>query len=265
MEPVYRDGDMVIVSPSAPIRRGDRVVVRTNKGEVMAKQLTRRSARRVELKSLNPAHPDYTFDLTGRGLDAPHHLGQPVDASRLAAQDRDICAPEFPVDRVAAAHGGPMTLAVSLRSRRIGPTRCAGLVGYCSWRLSASRPRPAPRTTWTSRWCWSPTCRAASTTASSPWKSKAMPPPSPARGARRHPGRPGRARSPSPMSNSPSSFEVRTVLDWTVIRDKASAQALRRQLAAAPRSFWGRTAISAGRGSRRAVAGRKRHERRRAG
>ena len=63
MEPVYRDGDLVIVSPSAPIRRGDRVVVRTNRGEVMAKQLARRSARRVELKSLNPAHPDYSFDL----------------------------------------------------------------------------------------------------------------------------------------------------------------------------------------------------------
>lgn len=63
MEPVYRDGDLVIVSPAAPIRRGDRVVVRTNRGEVMAKQLARRSARRVELKSLNPAHPDYSFDL----------------------------------------------------------------------------------------------------------------------------------------------------------------------------------------------------------
>ncbi|MCW3476585.1 S24 family peptidase [Limobrevibacterium gyesilva] len=64
MEPVFRDGDLVIVSPSAPIRRGDRVVVRTARGEVMAKQLARRSARRVELRSLNPAHPDYTFDLT---------------------------------------------------------------------------------------------------------------------------------------------------------------------------------------------------------
>ncbi len=64
MEPVFRDGDLVIVSPAAPIRRGDRVVVRTRKGEVMAKQLQRRSARRVELLSLNPAHPSYTFDLT---------------------------------------------------------------------------------------------------------------------------------------------------------------------------------------------------------
>lgn len=64
MEPVFRDGDTVIVSPNAPVRRGDRVVVRTQAGEVMAKQLTRKSARRVELKSLNPAHPDYSFELS---------------------------------------------------------------------------------------------------------------------------------------------------------------------------------------------------------
>ena len=64
MEPVFRDGDVVIVSPGAPVRRGDRVVVRTRKGEVMAKQLLRQSARRVELASLNPAHPNYSFDLS---------------------------------------------------------------------------------------------------------------------------------------------------------------------------------------------------------
>lgn len=43
-----------------------------------------------------------------------------------------------------------------------------------------------------------------------------------------------------------SSFEVRTVLDWAVIQDKASAHAFVDRLSAAPRSFWGRTAISAG-------------------
>jgi hypothetical protein len=43
-----------------------------------------------------------------------------------------------------------------------------------------------------------------------------------------------------------SSFEVRTVLDWSVIRDAATAQAFADKLSAAPRSFWGRTAISAG-------------------
>ena len=41
-------------------------------------------------------------------------------------------------------------------------------------------------------------------------------------------------------------FEVRTVLEWQVIRDEASAQAFTAQITAAPRSFWGRTSISAG-------------------
>lgn len=63
MEPVYRDGDIVIVSPAAPIRRGDRVCVRTTDGEVMAKELVRRSARRIELASLNPAFPGRSFDI----------------------------------------------------------------------------------------------------------------------------------------------------------------------------------------------------------
>ena len=63
MEPVFRDGDLVIISPAAPVRRGDRVVVRTAAGEVMAKELTRRSARRIELRSLNPAFPGYSFEL----------------------------------------------------------------------------------------------------------------------------------------------------------------------------------------------------------
>ena len=63
MEPVFRDGDLVIVSPGAPVRRGDRVVVRTQKGEVMAKELKRQSAKRIDLRSLNPAHPDYSFDI----------------------------------------------------------------------------------------------------------------------------------------------------------------------------------------------------------
>jgi phage repressor protein C with HTH and peptisase S24 domain len=58
MEPAYRDGDVIVVAPSAPTRRGDRVVVRTRAGEVMAKELKRRTARTIELKSLNAQHPD---------------------------------------------------------------------------------------------------------------------------------------------------------------------------------------------------------------
>lgn len=58
MEPLYRDGDRIIVSPAANIRRGDRVVVKTKEGEVMAKELIRRTAQRIELRSLNPDYED---------------------------------------------------------------------------------------------------------------------------------------------------------------------------------------------------------------
>jgi phage repressor protein C with HTH and peptisase S24 domain len=61
MEPAYRDGDVIVVSPSAPIRRGDRVVVRMRDGEVMAKELKRKTAKSIELKSLNVEHPDRTL------------------------------------------------------------------------------------------------------------------------------------------------------------------------------------------------------------
>jgi phage repressor protein C with HTH and peptisase S24 domain len=61
MEPAYRDGDVIVVSPSAPIRRGDRVVVRTRAGEVMAKELRRRTGKTIELKSLNAQHADRTL------------------------------------------------------------------------------------------------------------------------------------------------------------------------------------------------------------
>ncbi len=63
MDPVYRDGDIVIVSPAASVRRGDRVVAKTLKGEVMAKQLRRRTARKIELMSFNPDHQDPTLSV----------------------------------------------------------------------------------------------------------------------------------------------------------------------------------------------------------
>ena len=40
--------------------------------------------------------------------------------------------------------------------------------------------------------------------------------------------------------------EVRTLVDWTVVHDAASAQDFAQRVKAAPRAFWGRTSISAG-------------------
>jgi phage repressor protein C with HTH and peptisase S24 domain len=61
MRPAYRDGDVIVVSPGTPIRRGDRVVVKTSDGEVMVKELKRRTAKTLELQSLNPNHVDRTL------------------------------------------------------------------------------------------------------------------------------------------------------------------------------------------------------------
>jgi phage repressor protein C with HTH and peptisase S24 domain len=63
MLPLYRNGDVIIVSPTAQIRRGDRVVVRTSSGEVMAKILKKKTATEMELASFNPAHRDRTVPL----------------------------------------------------------------------------------------------------------------------------------------------------------------------------------------------------------
>ena len=64
MKPAYRDGDVIEVSPGAQIRKGDRVVVKTNDGEVMVKELKRRTAKTLELSSLNPNHVDRTLAAT---------------------------------------------------------------------------------------------------------------------------------------------------------------------------------------------------------
>jgi phage repressor protein C with HTH and peptisase S24 domain len=63
MQPAYRDGTVIVVSPAAPVRRGDRVVVKTREGEVMAKELKRKTAKTIELRSLNPDHGERSLAL----------------------------------------------------------------------------------------------------------------------------------------------------------------------------------------------------------
>ena len=63
MLPLYRDGDRILVDPhGSSLRRGDRVVVKTTDGEVMAKELVRLSGKTVELRSLNPDFGDRVLE-----------------------------------------------------------------------------------------------------------------------------------------------------------------------------------------------------------
>lgn len=63
MQPVYREGDTIVVSPSATVRKGDRVVVRTRDGQVMAKIMQRQTSKTLELASFNPDHATKVLDM----------------------------------------------------------------------------------------------------------------------------------------------------------------------------------------------------------
>jgi len=63
LAPIFRDGDRLLVSPTVPPRRGDRVVVKTTGGQLVVKELARVTARSVELASLNGDGQDLTLDL----------------------------------------------------------------------------------------------------------------------------------------------------------------------------------------------------------
>jgi phage repressor protein C with HTH and peptisase S24 domain len=61
MAPLYRDGTVIVVSPTASIRRGDRVVVQTTDGQVTLNELKRRTAKTIELRAIDPPHSERTL------------------------------------------------------------------------------------------------------------------------------------------------------------------------------------------------------------
>lgn len=52
-EPFYQRGSRLIISPSAPLRSGDRVVTKSTLGQVEAYELGRQTQTRITFKSLN--------------------------------------------------------------------------------------------------------------------------------------------------------------------------------------------------------------------
>jgi phage repressor protein C with HTH and peptisase S24 domain len=60
LQPAYRDGDVLLVSPVAAIRRGDRVVVKTS-DEILIGELRRRAAKALQLGALDPATAERTL------------------------------------------------------------------------------------------------------------------------------------------------------------------------------------------------------------
>jgi phage repressor protein C with HTH and peptisase S24 domain len=61
LAPAYRDRDVILISPATPIRRGDRLVVRTREGGFMVGELKRRTVKTLELVALNPPRSEQTL------------------------------------------------------------------------------------------------------------------------------------------------------------------------------------------------------------
>jgi phage repressor protein C with HTH and peptisase S24 domain len=63
LEPAYRDGTILVVSPNAPIHRGDRVVVKTKDGKIMVRDVKRRTSKVIELRSIDRDQSERTVSL----------------------------------------------------------------------------------------------------------------------------------------------------------------------------------------------------------
>ena len=116
MEPAYRDGNVIVVSPAAPVRRGDRVVVKTKDGEVMAKELKRKTAKTIELRSLNPEHGERTLCDRRRAVDRAHRVGESNNRVQQQRLGRVLQGAENPV-----RHSGSRQAAVRIHNH----SRCA--------------------------------------------------------------------------------------------------------------------------------------------
>src|SRR3546814_19536747 len=54
--PVYRNGELVVVTPSAEVRAGDRVLLRSPQGEMQIAELLEKPGDRLRIKSLSREH-----------------------------------------------------------------------------------------------------------------------------------------------------------------------------------------------------------------
>jgi len=59
--PAYRDDTLIVVSPAASIRRGDRVVVKTRGGKVKVEEIRRRTAKSIQLRSVDREQKEQTL------------------------------------------------------------------------------------------------------------------------------------------------------------------------------------------------------------
>jgi phage repressor protein C with HTH and peptisase S24 domain len=64
MAPIYRDGTQLIIAREEKPRPGDRIIVKTRDGEILAWELVTSSVHSITLNALNPDQPNRVIKLT---------------------------------------------------------------------------------------------------------------------------------------------------------------------------------------------------------
>ena len=78
LAPLFRDGELLIVSPHAPARPGDRVAARTLEGELLIAELKDQNARTAGVEAARRRRFRPRAGAGGDRLDVAHHLGQSI-------------------------------------------------------------------------------------------------------------------------------------------------------------------------------------------
>lgn len=63
MQPLYCEGDVLIIASGASVRKDDRIVFKTTSGKIMAKVLARKTAKQIEVHSGQPKEADTAYPL----------------------------------------------------------------------------------------------------------------------------------------------------------------------------------------------------------
>jgi len=59
--PVCREGDLVVLSPTTELRRGDRAIVKTRENRILAGEVVRKAMNRLEIRSFDKSRQDATL------------------------------------------------------------------------------------------------------------------------------------------------------------------------------------------------------------
>ena len=80
--PLYREGDLIVVAPSAAVRRGDRIVLKPSEGGLAVYTLLKRTPKTLQVQTIGDNPEKAALLHSAIRVDSPYHLGEPITGLR---------------------------------------------------------------------------------------------------------------------------------------------------------------------------------------